>query len=68
MSSRLDPLTRNYYRCNNYRQTAGYPKREWTTEEMNLILAHSVPDRQLSARIQRSVQSIQVMRCRLRSK
>ena len=68
MSSRLDPLTRNYYRRNNYRQTAGYPKREWTTKEMNLILAHSVPDRQLSARIQRSVQSIQVMRCRLHSK
>lgn len=68
MSSRLDPLARNYYRRNNYRQTAGHPKREWTTEEMNLILAHSIPDRQLSARLQRSVQSIQVMRCRLRSK
>lgn len=68
MSSRLDPLARNYYRRNNYRQTACYPKREWTTEEMNLILAHSIPDRQLSARLQRSVQSIQVMRCRLRSK
>lgn len=68
MSSRLDPLTRNYYRRNNYQQTAGYPKREWTTEEMNLILAHSVPDREFSACIQRSVQSIQVMRCRLRSK
>lgn len=35
---------------------------------MNLILVHSIPDRQLSARLQRSVQSIQVMRCRLRSK
>ena len=43
MSSRLDPLARNYYRRNNYRQTAGYPKREWTTEEMNLILVHSIP-------------------------
>lgn len=41
---------------------------KWTIKEMNLILAHSIPDRQLSARLQRSVQSIQVMRCRLRSK
>lgn len=59
-------LPRNTIRKNNYSQTALYPRKEWTCEECRLVLEHSIPDRELSKRISRSVQSIQIMRSRLK--
>jgi hypothetical protein len=59
-----DADLRNFYRRKNYRQTSGYPYRSWTQHEIDLVLAHNMPDRELSTQIQRSVMSIQLMRCR----
>jgi len=50
-----------------YAKTANrYPKRAWIAEEKQLALAHTVPDSELSAKIQRSVKSIQEERRRLK--
>lgn len=59
-----DTNLRNLYRRKNYRSTSGYPQREWTQHEIDLVLAHTIPDRVLSAQIQRSVMAIQIARCR----
>lgn len=37
---------------------------EWTVEEINLVLAHEMPDRELAAKLKTSVQAIQICRCR----
>ena len=57
---------RNAGRQRNYAKTALYEPKEWTLEEDELVLAHSMSDRELSKRIKRSVQSIQIRRCRLK--
>ncbi|MCD7785129.1 MAG: hypothetical protein LUH18_06065 [Oscillospiraceae bacterium] len=44
-----------------------YPKRAWTAEEEKLVMEHSVPDSELSAKIGRSLKSIQEKRRRLRN-
>jgi len=50
-----------------YAKTANlYPKRAWTAEEKQLVLEHFIPDSELSAKIQRSVKSIQEERRRLK--
>ncbi|MCD7823991.1 MAG: hypothetical protein LUG86_08285 [Oscillospiraceae bacterium] len=50
-----------------YAKTANlYPRRSWSKEENALVLAHSMPDSELSKRIRRSVKSIQEKRRRLR--
>ena len=59
---------RNQYRRNNYQKTALYSPRHWTQHEMDLVVAHNIPDSELSAKISRSVMSIQLMRCRLKKK
>lgn len=43
-----------------------YPGRLWTDDENELILAHEMPDSELSTMIQRSVGAIQVQRCKLK--
>lgn len=43
-----------------------YPKRRWNDEEDQRVLSHSIPDRQLSKEIQRSVIAIQIRRCELK--
>lgn len=43
-----------------------YPKRRWNDEEDQRVLNHSIPDRQLSKEIQRSVKAIQIRRCELK--
>ena len=54
------------HRC-YYAQTAFlYPPRPWTDEEDKLVLAHEIPDRELSARIRRSMKAISNRRWRLR--
>ena len=52
-----------------YRERTGsnlYKRRPYTQEENELILKHSIPDRELSEKIQRSVLAIQHQRCRLK--
>lgn len=52
-----------------YRKRTGagvYEKRGYTYKEDMMILEQSVPDRELSKKLQRSVQAIQIRRCRLR--
>lgn len=43
-----------------------YRPRPWTDEEDRLVLAHEIPDRELSARIRRSMKAISNRRWRLR--
>lgn len=51
-----------------YAQTAfKYERRDWTREEDEQVLAHSIPDRELSSLIRRSMKSISNRRWRLRA-
>ncbi|MCD7847476.1 MAG: hypothetical protein LUG49_05560 [Oscillospiraceae bacterium] len=50
-----------------YAKTANlYPRRSWTADEKRQVLEHSIPDSELSAKIQRSAKSIQEERRRLK--
>lgn len=53
-----------------YRETAFAPKHRlaWTQDEDNQVLAHSIPDRELSAKIGRSLNAIHVRRTRITPK
>lgn len=54
-----------------YRERTGsglYPPRPWTAAEDEAVIAHEVTDRELSERLARSVQAIQVRRARLKKK
>ena len=51
-----------------YGRTQLYEPREWTQEEIDLILARDMTDMELSELIHRSVQAIQIKRSRLNSK
>ena len=57
---------RNKQRHINYSATALYVRSRYTEEDDKLILAHEIPDRQLSEIIRHSVQSIQIRRSRLK--
>lgn len=59
-------LLRNIYRKGNYAKTQGYPKREWTLHEMDLILNSDKSDTELARELKRSVQAIQIKICRLK--
>lgn len=58
---------RNAQRKRNYAKTAKYERRIWTDEEDKRVLAHDIPDQQLSSEIRRSVQAIQIRRARLKA-
>lgn len=59
---------RNESRRNNYRKTQSNGiRREWTKQEDKAVLAHNILDAELSKKIYRSVQAIQIRRCRLKS-
>lgn len=45
-----------------------YPRRKWSPEEDKLVLAHIIPDSELSVKIQRSLKAICNRRCRLKAK
>ena len=59
---------RNIYRKRNYAKTQGYPKRQWTIKEMDLILYSDKSDAELARMLKRSVQSIQIKRSRIKKK
>lgn len=59
-------LIRNGQRKRYYQKTAKkYPKRAWNSKEDELILNSSLKDIELSEVLKRSVESIQVRRCKL---
>lgn len=52
-----------------YRKRTGsgkYPTRRYSKKEDELVLDHSIPDRELSKQLKRSVTSIQIRRNRLK--
>ena len=57
---------RNKQRQKNYAKTAKYPRKKWTDEEGKMVLAHNITDVELSAKLERSVQSIQNKRYKLK--
>ena len=40
----------------------------WTTKEIEIVLAHEITDTEISKKINRSVQAIQIARCRYAKK
>lgn len=60
--------TMNAQRKRYYKQTQLYTTKKWTDEEIDLILNSKMPDRELSDYLKRSMQSIQIKRCRLNKK
>ena len=60
--------TRERYKAKYRRMTGAgvYNRRPWTEEEVDMVLAHEIPDRELSEKINRSVGSIQIMRTRVK--
>lgn len=59
---------RNVQRQKYYAKTAVYPARLWSADEEKAVLAHSIPDMELSVLIGRSVESIQLKRSRLKQR
>ncbi|MCD8006242.1 MAG: hypothetical protein LUF29_04610 [Oscillospiraceae bacterium] len=50
-----------------YGKTANlYPRHAWTEEETKLVMEHSIPDSELSAKIGRSLKGIQEKRRRMK--
>ena len=69
MTNTSSTAKRNEYRQRNYAQTAADARNsraEWTEREDKMVLAHSIPDRELAAKIGRSVQAIQIRRSRIK--
>lgn len=65
-----NPDKRSEQRKRYYRQTA-FAKNDgkpWNPTELRMVIEHSVTDKELSAKIGRSVQAIQKQRCISRSK
>lgn len=62
-----NPDKRNAAKARNYAQTGSAPNsgRPWTQAEDQLVREHSIPDRELSAKIGRSVRAIQIRRNRI---
>lgn len=51
-----------YQKTRANQKTAGYPRRNWTSEEDTIVLAHEQTDTKLSHQLRRSVASIQKRR------
>lgn len=61
-------VLRNEQRNRNYAKTTGYPPREWTVQEMDLIMNSDKSDVELAHMLKRSSRAIQIKRSRLRKK
>lgn len=62
---------RNRIRKNNYERGRKYSikkRRYYTTKEYRMVLAHKMSDIELAKHLKRSVQAIQVLRCKLKKK
>ncbi|MBR0575714.1 hypothetical protein KCG48_05080 [Proteiniclasticum sp. BAD-10] len=58
--------TRNAQRHRYYAKTSGYSRRQWTQEEMTLVMDRSLSDSELSEKIGRGVRAIQIKRNRMK--
>lgn len=56
------------YNREYYRKTAIYDRRKWTQEEIDEIMNREIPDMELSKKLQRSMKSIALKRCRINKK
>lgn len=64
------PEKRTELRKRNYgisRKTARNSKHFWSVYDLEAVVRHDVPDRELGKRIGRSVQAIQVMRSKMKT-
>ena len=60
-------MYRNSERRKYYAKSQCYregDKRRWDSWEVGLVLAHDIPDIELAKKLRRSVQAIQVKRCK----
>ena len=64
---RKHPVKWNAQKARNYNKTSNAPNSnlKWCDWEIEMILEHSISDRELSKKLGRSVQSIQIKRCRI---
>lgn len=56
---------KRYYNKTSFSEKSHKP---WSVEEIEMVLEHSVSDSELSETICRSVQSIQIARCRFKDR
>ena len=56
---------KNYYKRG--RKSDINSRARYTEEELNMILAHEIPDKELAEKLGRSVQAIQICRSKLKS-
>ena len=56
---------KRYY--DQFKKNAVNDHEKFTDDEINLIMAHSMPDRVLAAKIGRTVRAIQVMRSKVKN-
>lgn len=54
-------------RYRNRTNSKRWHRRKWSDEEIELILLHDIPDRELSEILKRSVTAIQVKRAKLKN-
>lgn len=58
--------TINAQRKRYYKKTQGYKRREWTLQEIDMIMTSTMTDVEMSGKIKRSVMAIQIKRARLK--
>ena len=59
-------ITRNAQRKRYYNQFSNYKPKSWTDKEEKLLFNNNMTDRELSVKLERSVQSLQVHRCKIK--
>jgi macrodomain Ter protein organizer (MatP/YcbG family) len=58
-------ITRNAQRKRYYNKTSTHTRKKWTDNEIELLFNNDLNDHELSDLLKRSVQSIQLKRCRV---
>lgn len=58
-------VIRNKQRKKYYSKTQGNEPRIWTIEEMDMLFGQDISDTELAIKLKRSVESIQIKRCRI---
>lgn len=59
---------RNSQRKRYYNLTSKFTRRAWSSEEDELVLNSPLTDRELAEKMDRSVQAIQIRRCKLKKR
>lgn len=61
-------ITRTNYNNRYYKETAKYPRRPWSQEEMKLLFNSGLTDHELSIKLKRSMKAITIRRSLIRKK